>query len=224
MDGTAHRKIELQSPADLTHITSHIREAATQRLNNALPPSDASHPQEPDAYRAKVEELVESFVSDVLQGLRSNVSINGLDVVSNLEGDAAKQPSVVEVEEFEPYDENLRAKVADMVKKRDELIKNISEKRRTAPKLAAETHMKELKAEMETQDKAWEEQERAMQIVNERDLVDVEIKRGEEMSRNWEKAVEGLGRLKGGLGETRARLERAGDVVGYLEGGKKEKP
>jgi kinetochor protein Mis14/NSL1 len=33
--------------------------------------------------------------------------------------------------------------------------------------------------------------------------------------------MEGLGRLNKGLPETRARLERCGDVVGYL-GGEKE--
>jgi kinetochor protein Mis14/NSL1 len=36
----------------------------------------------------------------------------------------------------------------------------------------------------------------------------------------WERAVEGLGRLDKGLPETRARLERAGEVVGYLGEGK----
>ena len=44
------------------------------------------------------------------------------------------------------------------------------------------------------------------------------LQRQEEVERNWEKAVLGLQRLNQGLPETRARLERAGDVVGYLGG------
>jgi len=43
------------------------------------------------------------------------------------------------------------------------------------------------------------------------------------VERTWERAVEGLGRLNEGLPETRARLERCGDVVGYLGGGEKRK-
>jgi len=54
------------------------------------------------------------------------------------------------------------------------------------------------------------------------DIADLEaLQRHDEMARNWERAVEGLGRLNKGLPETRARLERAGDVVGYLGGEKK---
>jgi kinetochor protein Mis14/NSL1 len=51
------------------------------------------------------------------------------------------------------------------------------------------------------------------------EIADVKgVQREEEMRRNWERATEGLGRLNKGLPETRARLERAGDVVGYLGG------
>ena len=54
------------------------------------------------------------------------------------------------------------------------------------------------------------------------DVAGVEaLQRQEEVERNWERAVTGLQRLNKGLPETRARLERAGDVVGYLGGAKK---
>jgi kinetochor protein Mis14/NSL1 len=49
------------------------------------------------------------------------------------------------------------------------------------------------------------------------------LERQEEVERNWEKAVLALQKLNKGLPETRARLERAGDVVGYLGGGKSKK-
>ena len=48
------------------------------------------------------------------------------------------------------------------------------------------------------------------------------MQRGEEVRRNWERAVQGVGRLNKGLPETRARLERCGGVVGYLGGGEGE--
>ena len=54
------------------------------------------------------------------------------------------------------------------------------------------------------------------------DVAGVEaLQRQDEVERNWERAVTGLQRLNKGLPETRARLERAGDVVGYLGGAKK---
>jgi kinetochor protein Mis14/NSL1 len=52
-----HRKIDLQSPADLTYLLNNIKAAAQQKLDLAIPPSAA--PEGEDAYRSKVEELVQ---------------------------------------------------------------------------------------------------------------------------------------------------------------------
>ena len=79
----AHRKIELQSPADLTHIESNIRNAARQKLDLHLPPIEGSAAGEDDL-RKKVEEKVDEFVREVQRGLRSNVQVNGLD--ADMEG------------------------------------------------------------------------------------------------------------------------------------------
>ena len=51
-----HRKIDLQSPQDLTYLLSNIRNAAQQKLDLHIPPSAA--PKGEDAFRTKVEELV----------------------------------------------------------------------------------------------------------------------------------------------------------------------
>jgi kinetochor protein Mis14/NSL1 len=218
-----HRKIELQSPLDLHHITANLHTAATQRLNNALPPSPSTPdvPPTPDAYRAKVESLVSTFVAEVLTGLRSNISINGLDVVPASAHDdsdgAAAAAGEADIVEYEAFDEKLRARVAAAAAKRDALISKISTQRRTVPKRAAEHVQAALRKQIEDEDAAWAEAEKRAQVVDEADLVGVEVKRLDEVERNWARAVEGLGRLKGGMGETRARLERAGTVVGYLD-------
>lgn len=44
------------------------------------------------------------------------------------------------------------------------------------------------------------------------------LSRWDDVKRTWERGTEGLVGLKGGLGETRAKVERAGKVVGYVEG------
>ncbi|KAH3944099.1 hypothetical protein HBI56_032510 [Parastagonospora nodorum] len=212
---TQHRKIELQSPSDLTFLTSQIRTAARQKLDLHLPPvSDSS---EPDELRRQVEDLVDAFVAQVLAGMKGNISINGMDVEGAIDGEGTVEATMegVEREEFEPFDEKLRGKVGSAIARRDALVGKISAHRRTTGEAAAKAFQQQFERENEVV---------AKQVVEEGDMdiagVDA-LEREEEVRRNWERAVEGLGRLNKGLPETRARLERAGDVVGYLGGEKK---
>ncbi|KAF1931531.1 uncharacterized protein M421DRAFT_314248 [Didymella exigua CBS 183.55] len=224
-----HRKIELQSPSDLSYLTSQIRTAARQKLDLHLPaqPSDNA-----DDLRAQTEVLVDAFVAQVLAGLRNNITINGLDVVAQsrgggfgeedeMEGVVAEDVQGVEEEEFEAFDEKLRVKLAKEVEKRDKLVANISKHRRETAKKSA----KQFEERFQQEAHILEEQRRGevekAQALSEEDALDIEIARDEEVRKNWERAVEGLGRLNKGLPETRARLERCGDVVEYLGGEKK---
>ena len=52
-----HRKIDLQSSSDLTYLLNNIKAAAQGKIDLAIPRSAA--PQGEDAYRTKVEELVQ---------------------------------------------------------------------------------------------------------------------------------------------------------------------
>jgi kinetochor protein Mis14/NSL1 len=207
-----HRKIELQSPSDLTYLTSLLRTAALQKLNLHLPPvSDSS---EPDELRRSVEDRVDVFVAQVLAGMRANISINGIEVVPD-EDVTGSAEAAVEQEEYEVYDEKLRGKLGSAVKKRDALIKEISAHRRGTAGDAADKWKAQWEAESEL----------LMQgVVGDGEEAEVAglqaLEREEDVRRNWERAVEGLGRLDKGLPETRARLERAGGVVGYLKEGK----
>lgn len=228
-----HRKIELQSPADLTFLTSQIRNAARQKLDLHLPAvSDSS---EPDELRSQVEQLVDAFVAQVLHGMRHNISINGIDVVTQgregdevdehghkMEGILEDGPSQVEEEEFEPFDDKLRTKLSTTVQKRDALISKISQHRRTTPSTAAETFQSQFSRDSEMLFSAQAAAYESAKTLADADVATVQgIKRAEEVQRNWERAVEGLARLNKGLPETRARLERCGDVVGYLGGSAK---
>lgn len=229
-----HRKIELQSPGDLTYLTSQIRTAARRKLDLHLPaqPSDSA-----DDLRAQTEALVEVFVAQVLKGLRENVTINGLEVVAPSRGggfedgdameiDEEKGVEGVEREEFENFDEKLRARVADAVGKRDKLVAGISKHRReTAVKSARKFESAFLAEEEGVEEAVGGMVKRARQDGAGEEggfTLGVGLERGEEVRRNWERAVVGVGRLNKGLPETRARLERCGGVVGYLGGGEGE--
>ena len=234
---SSHRKIELQSPSDLTFLTSQIRTAARQKLDLHLPPvpSSDTNGDAPDELRRSVEDLVEIFVAKVLQGIRHNVSINGINVVESGDGEGmdgvvnghgggggtGEGESMVETVEYEPFDDKLRSQLSATVAKRDALIAKISQQRRTTPKVAAETWIKGF----EEEERVWATLQESMEKDavaagnGDGDVADVEaLQRQEEVERNWERAVTGLQRLNKGLPETRARLERAGDVVGYLGG------
>ena len=61
MDASHHRKIDLQSPSDLTYLHENIKQAAREKIDLAIPPSAA--PAGEDAYRSKVEQLVNEVCS-----------------------------------------------------------------------------------------------------------------------------------------------------------------
>lgn len=222
---SSHRKIELQSPSDLTYLTSQIRTAARQKLDLHLPPVTSATAAEPDDLRRSVEDLVDAFVAHVLRGMRQNISINGIDVVGDADADAMEgvqgegEETAVEREEFEAFDEKLRTRLGDAVARRDALIAKISQHRRTTPAVAAKAFQEQFEREGVECEEKWGVVEERVKVVGEGDVAGVESGvRQEDVQRNWERAVEGLQRLNKGLPETRARLERAGDVVGYLGG------
>lgn len=58
MDG-AHRKIELQSPEDLTFLINNVRRAATEHVTAAFPPVEGQDDAEEDELRVRIEKLVD---------------------------------------------------------------------------------------------------------------------------------------------------------------------
>lgn len=127
----------------------------------------------------------------------------------------------VVIEEFEPFDEKLRRRLGAAVEKRDKLVGEVSAHRRGTARAAARRWEEQFVRESEALEKALGEDGMEVEGEDEEDFGGVKaLKRQEEVERNWERAVEGLARLNKGLPETRARLERSGEVVRYLEGKK----
>ena len=73
----AHRKIELQSPADLTYLIANVTRAAREKIDTHLPPDAA--PEGEDALRKRVEQLVDAYIRNTFDAAKDNVSINGMD-------------------------------------------------------------------------------------------------------------------------------------------------
>ena len=122
------------------------------------------------------------------------------------------------VTEFEPFDSRLKDRLEALTAQKNSLVEKVADLRRTAPALAAQAYQAAFLQESEQ----WEQEHRmqkakALQVPE--SVLDLgELRRWDEVQRTWERGAEGPGALKGGLPETRARLERASEVVGYLEG------
>jgi hypothetical protein len=83
ISSTHHRKIELTTASDLTHLTTLARAASTTRLDTAFPPppSDAAAPDAPpDELRARVAHLLDAFVARTFTGVRANACVAGADL------------------------------------------------------------------------------------------------------------------------------------------------
>lgn len=55
---TAHRKVELQSTADLTYLIANVSRAAREKIDRHLPPDAASDGEDP--LRRRVEQIIDS--------------------------------------------------------------------------------------------------------------------------------------------------------------------
>lgn len=73
----AHRKIELQAPADLTYLIANVTRAAREKIDKHLPP-DAT-PEAEDAMRKRVEQLVDGYIRTTFHAAKDNMTINGMD-------------------------------------------------------------------------------------------------------------------------------------------------
>lgn len=90
--------------------------------------------------------------------------------------------------------------------------------RRTAPAEAARKY----RSTTETQSAAWEKdlkaaEEVTMQEAREVELNVVGLDRAAEMEETWEKGLANLATVKAGIGATVGKLERAREVINYLE-------
>ena len=74
---SAHRKVELQSPADLSYLIANVTRAAREKIDTHLPPDAA--PEGEDAMRKRVEQLVDEYIRSTFDASKPNISINGMD-------------------------------------------------------------------------------------------------------------------------------------------------
>ncbi|OCK81221.1 hypothetical protein K432DRAFT_246108, partial [Lepidopterella palustris CBS 459.81] len=208
-----HRRVELQSLADLVFLKQNAHRAAREKLDLNFPRSEMVGEGGEDELRRLVEGLVEEYIRNTFAAAKQNISINGMDTEEAEMGEVGQ--------EFEPFDSRLKLRLEALTAQKNALIARVADLRRTAPAQAAASFQSAFLAEdqaFQNEIKACDERIMEEKGEGEREGLVKEGLRWDEVQRTWVRAVEGLGRLKGGLPEARARMERAEGVVRYLEG------
>ncbi|KAI1931409.1 hypothetical protein LOZ65_001217 [Ophidiomyces ophidiicola] len=146
MQAPHHRKIELQSTADLAYLYTNALNVSREKLDLHFPPS-ANHDGDGDAdpMKARVRALVDEFVARVFTTAIPSISINGLDTLSaDTPLDSLLSTTREEVE-YEPYDARLAAKVTSLYAQLESLTTTVAQLRRDAPAKAAAKYAESLR-------------------------------------------------------------------------------
>ncbi|KAI7171145.1 hypothetical protein D0869_10698 [Hortaea werneckii] len=208
----AHRKIELQSPADLTYLIANVSRAAREKIDKHLPPDAA--PEGEDAMRKRVEQLVEEYIRNTFNAAKNSMSINGMDS-REMDAELAKAQ---EGEEIEPFDTKLAQRIQNLSAQIEQRTLDLANLRRNAPaetskrfqdSFAKQTEEYDTRLQKDEQMKLDEARSTHMEIE--------EMERLDEMQNAWTKGTEQLQELRTGLGSTVARMEKAEKAVGVLE-------
>lgn len=187
-----HRKIDLQSPADLLYLQRNLSAAATEKLNLHFPPKHAyaTHipldgtsqtndpPEAPaDPMRLRVEELVTAFLRETWSNAKASISVNGLDAHSipdhfsppatTPQDPAAGDDTEIEGIHFQyaPYDPRLSTKLATLYAEVESLTSTVSNLRRTNPRSGAEAYVSGLESAIEEDERVYNSQREHAQRV-----------------------------------------------------------
>ncbi|WEW60462.1 hypothetical protein PRK78_005948 [Emydomyces testavorans] len=165
MQAPHHRKIDLQSTADLAYLYTNTLNLSRQKLDLHFPPSANNASDDP--MKARVRELVDDFLTKTFTSAIPSISINGLDTTSSssLSRTARTTPAATttmmqlqdllstrEEVEYEPYDARLAARVTSLYAQLESLTTTVAQMRRDAPVQAAKKYAEALQNALERDD------------------------------------------------------------------------
>ncbi|EEH17324.1 hypothetical protein PABG_07485 [Paracoccidioides brasiliensis Pb03] len=185
MQAPHHRKIELQSPADLSYLYTNIVSLSRQKLDLHFPPSASAvadptstqnHNQDPDndPMKSRVRTLVDDFIHKTFLTAAPSISINGLSPAESFKNSSSSSRNADgtddvagpisflharEAVEYEPYDTALAARVAALYAQLESLTTTVAQLRRDAPGRAAGAYAEALREVMLEEDEDWGEEE-----------------------------------------------------------------
>lgn len=218
LNSAHHRRIELQSPADLTYLMNNVARAARAKIDLHLPLEAALREGEMgvDEMRRTVEMEVQKWVDGVFEGAKGGININGVEA-EHIEWEREVP------EEYEPYDTRLAARISALHANIEQLNLTLANTRRTAAARAASDFQKKFIAQSEEVGKRMTQMQEETMARGTEDQGLSGLKLGfegreEEVARTWERAIVGLREVNGSLRKTTNEAERAAQVVAALGG------
>ncbi|KAI9731967.1 MAG: hypothetical protein M1834_004418 [Cirrosporium novae-zelandiae] len=218
-----YRKIELQSPADFAYLISNVERVARDKLDLHLPPAAADKTGDggEDRFRKRVGELVDEYIHQTFQLASSSILLNGLPASeSSILDPQSLGLTATEEDVYETHDPTLLTRLQSLYDALENETTRVAKLRRTAPAHAAKAYAAALEKQIKDEERVMkkEDAEKVERIKRKEVKVKLEVERLDEIEETFEMGVEGLTRLREGVGETRGRLERAGEAVKVVEG------
>ncbi|KAI1086703.1 hypothetical protein F5B19DRAFT_121151 [Rostrohypoxylon terebratum] len=225
-----HRKIELQAPEDLAYLLANVRRAAAARLDEAFPPVEGANAGgEGDELRTRIEELVNEYITKTFELASPNLSINGMPVDArhflSRDPSSAAPPQPEEV--FEPFDARKRARVEELSREEEDLLRDIAALKKSVPAATAASWADAARRSVL-------DDEAALAALNQRSLANPDaaaadddvaklfaearkpLARQDEIEGSYVDAVAGLAKLKREMPSAVARMERARSAGEYV--------
>ncbi|KAK1753094.1 hypothetical protein QBC47DRAFT_327009 [Echria macrotheca] len=226
MDSTTQRKIELQSPEDLSYLIANVRRAAAESIDAAFPPVEGADGQE-DELRVRIEQMVNDYITQTFTLASKNISINGLPVNPShhhlsLSPSSSSSPTQEPQIQYEPFDARLREKMESLAREEEDLLRSIAQLKRRVPSTTAAAFASASRAGIQADEAA---------LANARERVESEaaaasgakalegvgpLDRQAEVEKRYRATVETLVGLKKDMPATVAKMERARVAAGYV--------
>jgi kinetochor protein Mis14/NSL1 len=201
------RKIDIQSPSDLTHLINIAHAASDSKLAAAFPVSASEDADNPDGMRAQVAALLEKFLDETYAGVKKNVLVNGVAADGSGAGQDGDGDVTMMEGDYETFDTTLAERIRSLEERKEELTEKIAGWRRTGPSQAAEKWRADWEAQQEVDGMKREEAPGGAEVP---ELLDVEhLARWDEVQKTYSRALDGLLALKTGMAGTVGNLEEA---------------
>jgi len=231
-----HRKIELQSPLDLSYLQQNLSTAAIRKLDLHFPPSasqpatviplgdtsNASSQQQSNAstedpLRARVRHLVDTFIQRTWSGAVQNIAVNGMDASSlpslrtnNNNDDDVPSKDLEGVHfTYAPYDNRLQQRVASLYGELESLTAQVSKLRREAPKNGADMYQSAMNHRMKEEDDEFEQEIKAEEVEDALNLASLREGWQDDVQGVYARGLEELRRLGSSTGSA---YDKAGGI------------
>jgi kinetochor protein Mis14/NSL1 len=214
MDPTsAHRKIELQVPEDLTYLINNVRHAAHERIDEAFPPASQSRGEE-DQLRSQIEALVNDFIAKTFTLASPSLTINGLPIdpapFLGANPSSSASPAATDVA-YEPFNHKLHDRVFDLARQEEDLLSEIARLKTQVPRDVASAFGDGMVEGIRADDAAVEDAKQRVSVPSEADGKLASVGAGErrQLPERLASATQSLARLQMEMPAAVAKMERA---------------